>query len=590
MGVHFSTHGPLYSLNQGLGKGTYTAIKILFYVKTYRTLPMSDSIFKFRKNDQIGAAGAEEDHDFLSSCFVDTGDIDLLQDTADRRQIILGRTGTGKSALLIRLRELYGPNVITINPEELALTYVSNSTILNFFAELNVNLDPFFKLLWRHVLTVEVLNHHFEIAGRNDRRSLLDVIGSMFSGTSKRDREMNDAVNYLKEWGASFWKETEYRVKEITDKFEESLNGELKAQLGTDIGSLGGSANAAKTLSKEQKIELHKRGQAVVSKAQVKDLSKVISLLDTILGDRQKKYFILIDKLDENWVEEKLRYKLIMALILTAKDFLKVNNAKIVIALRRDLIERVFRLTRDSGFQEEKYQSLYLPLKWTNDDLIELLDRRIDMMVKRRYTKKRVTHKDLLPDRIHNMAISDYIVQIAPRPRDVISFFNICINQATNLSRLKANNLLNAEGEYSRSRLRALADEWSSDYQTLLEFAPVFQNKPPSFKLDTIDKQKLEKICLDLAVKGKSQNDFLQQKAHELINGNISIDSFTEELFYVFYKIGLVGLKPFTMESESWVDEIGKGVSRAEVGQDVSVLVHPTYRRALGITLDKRKK
>ena len=51
-----------------------------------------------------------------------------------------------------------------------------------------------------------------------------------------------------------------------------------------------------------------------------------------------------------------------MALMQTARDFNEVRYAKVVIALRRDLIERVFRLARDSGFQEEKYQSLYLPL------------------------------------------------------------------------------------------------------------------------------------------------------------------------------------------------------------------------------------
>ena len=63
---------------------------------------MSENIFRFKKNDQIGAAGAEEDLDYLLPCYVNTGDIDLLQDTADRRQIVLGRTGTGKSALLIK--------------------------------------------------------------------------------------------------------------------------------------------------------------------------------------------------------------------------------------------------------------------------------------------------------------------------------------------------------------------------------------------------------------------------------------------------------------------------------------------------------
>ena len=551
---------------------------------------MSELIFKFRKNDQIGAAGAEEDSEYLSSCYVDTGDLALLQDTNDRRQIVLGRTGAGKSALLISLKSKLDSQVIIINPEELALTYVSNSTILNFFCELNVNLDPFFKMLWRHVLTVEVLNHHFELTESDNKKTLLEIISSMFSGDSKKDREMKEAINYLKGWGESFWKETEYRVKEITNKIETSLDGEVKAQLGVNVANLGSAAKAVKKLTEEQRVELHDRGQEIVSKAQVKDLTKVISLIDTILEDRQKKYYVVLDKLDENWVEEKLRYKLIMALILTTKDFIKVKNAKIIIALRRDLVERVFRLTRDSGFQEEKYQSLYLPLKWSKSELIELLDKRIDKLVTRRYTKTKVTHHDLLPEKIHNKSISDYIVQISPRPRDIISFFNICISQATNLSRLKRNELTIAEGEYSRSRLRALADEWSSDYPSLIKFTPLFHNKPPSFKLEIIDKDEIENICTNIAIEGKSSSDLLHQYAYNYINGDIDFDDFNKELIHVFYKVGLVGLKPHTIEAASWVDEIGRGVSKAEIKSDISLQVHPTYYRALGINLDKRKK
>ena len=61
------------------------------------------SSFKFRRTDRIGAAGAEEDREFLDSCFVDTGDLALLENLADNRLIILGRTGTGKTALLQQL-------------------------------------------------------------------------------------------------------------------------------------------------------------------------------------------------------------------------------------------------------------------------------------------------------------------------------------------------------------------------------------------------------------------------------------------------------------------------------------------------------
>lgn len=71
------------------------------------------------------------DHAFLRECFIDTGDIELLLDCNDHRRIVLGRTGSGKTALLAQLSERTN-RVINIKPESLALAYISNSTILPF--------------------------------------------------------------------------------------------------------------------------------------------------------------------------------------------------------------------------------------------------------------------------------------------------------------------------------------------------------------------------------------------------------------------------------------------------------------------------
>jgi hypothetical protein len=543
---------------------------------------VSVSQFKFRRNDQIGTAGAEED-EFLSTCFVDTGDLSLLQNVSDHRQIVLGRTGMGKTALLERLRDVKGEHVITVSPENLALTYVSNSTILKFFSNLGVNLDPFFKLLWRHIFTVEVLTSCFKNLDDAQDKSLLDRITSLFSGNSRNDKEMKEAVKYLQEWGSTFWQETEFRVKEITKKIESELSATLRAKLGTDEVGIGAGAEKAEKLTEGERAELCSRGQEIVSKAQVQDLHKVTKLLDAVLGDRQKQYYIVIDGLDENWIEEKLRYKLIMALILTAKDFIQVRNAKIIIALRKDLIERVFRLNRDSGFQEEKYQSLYLPLVWKKNNLIELLDRRIDALVRRRFTGQPVTHRDFLPKQYNGVAITDYIFTIAQRPRDVISFFNTCISTAQDLSKLGAKQLKDAEAEYSKFRLRALGDEWSADYPSLLDFSKILQRRPSSFKIAAIKDKEIEEFCLDISVQNLGNRDALQQQALQVAEGFVNPDEFKIFLMKVFYRVGLVGLKLQPHQAATWETESSVAMSALDVSSDSSVLIHPTYHRVLGI-------
>jgi hypothetical protein len=536
----------------------------------------------------VGSAGAEEDMEFLSSCFVDTGDLQVLRDMGNPRQLIIGRTGTGKSALLIQLAKIEQGRVINVVPESLALTYLTNSTLLKFFADLGVNLDPFFKLLWRHVLTVEVLKAHFKVNSSTSKESLLDRVKRLVSGSSEEERkEVHEALSYLEKWGKSFWQETEYRVREITSKVENDLKAEAEIALGGKVLSANLGSVLASRLTEEQKLELRERGQNVISQAQIQDLLKVIRLVDFVLSDKQKNYYLVIDGLDENWVEERMRYKLIMALILTARDFQKVRNAKIVVALRRDLIDRVFRVTRESGFQEEKYRSLYLPLTWSDDQLIEILDLRINKLVRPRYTKKVITHKDLLPEKFNKQPISEYICERARRPRDIIDFFNRCIESAPQLTKLRAAELKAAEGEYSRGRLRALGDEWGTDYPKLLDFVAILHNRPKSFKVENVTIDELEGVCLK-AMSGPEDSkttDPICLEVKKIYQGvaNSDLRAFLYFLLHTFYKTGIVGLKLYNHQKESWSDELGASISSTELTEGTSVIVHPALYRAFGI-------
>jgi hypothetical protein len=105
--------------------------------------PKADAKFRFKQVDRIGAADALEDQEFLSQCFLDTGLLGVLRNVDDPRRIVLGRTGSGKTALILEL-ERKEPRCIRIAPESLALPYVSNSTVLDFVSRLGVKLDVFF--------------------------------------------------------------------------------------------------------------------------------------------------------------------------------------------------------------------------------------------------------------------------------------------------------------------------------------------------------------------------------------------------------------------------------------------------------------
>lgn len=544
------------------------------------------SEFKFRRTDTIGAVSAEDDIEFLNTCFVETEEYEALKNIQDIRQIVLGRTGSGKSALFERLKQKEEERVIVIEPQELALTYVSNSSVIRYFSELGVNLDPFYKLLWRHVLTVEVLKRHFESYANSERGGLWNFLIDRFSSQSPKDQAAKEAVRYLQKWGKQFWVKTEYRVKEITTKMEEDLGNQLDVELRAKVLKGEATHGSKSYLSDEKKIEVINRAQQVVSEAQVQDLSKVLDLLEGVLSDRQRHYYILIDRLDENWVEEKLRYRLIMTLLDSVKEISRVSNIKVLVAIRRDLIDRVFRLVREegAGFQEEKYQSLYLPLYWSPRRIIEILDRRVNELVTRRYQKSRsVTHSDLLPQKVNKVPITEFITERAQRPRDVISFFNKCIEEAEDRPRLNADTLKRAEGEYSGQRLKALGDEWYADHPGLLEFAVILEKRSSSFSLDEITSNEIADLCVKSVIDHPDGRGILRELARNVYDGIEDVNDFKRTLFMVFYRIGLVGLKLKSFDKASWVDELGQGVSPSEIDDSTGIVVHTTYRRALGI-------
>ena len=548
------------------------------------------SEFRFRKTDSIGAASAEDDIEFLRTCFVETGEYEVLKDQTDIRQIVLGRTGSGKSALFERLKIDEPDRVISIEPDNLALSYVSNSSVIKCFSDLGVNLDPFYKLLWRHVLTVEVLRRHLDQHSVKESGHFWNNLLQRFSSETVEDKGSKQAVQYLREWGEKFWLETEFRVREITTKLEDRLAAEVKAKTGIDIAKVEASSKAENFLSNEQKIEIINRGQHVVSQTQVQDLSKVTGLLKELLSDRQKYYYILIDRLDENWIEEKLRYRLIMALIDSLREISRVPNIKILLAIRRDLIDRVFRLTRETGFQEEKYQSLYLPLRWSPNHIMEILDKRIDLLVTRRYEKgKKVAHRDLLPRKIEKISIKEFITTRALRPRDAIGFFNKCIEVAEGKPKLNADTLQRAEGEYSRQRLRALGDEWYADYNGLLDFTAVLKNHPRSFSLKSIPYDDISELCLKSAINYPGGQGILRSSAKNVAENIMPVEDFKRMLFMIFYRTGLIGLKLETFQSASWIDELGQGVSASEIDDNTRIVIHPTYYRALGTRVEKRR-
>ena len=409
--------------------------------------------FTFRKQDTIGVNDAEDDKSFLLNCFINTGDYDAVLNFDNRRCLILGRTGAGKTALLTKLKEdkQYKDTVITIDAEALAMQHISNSSIVKNLFELDIDLNTFFKLLWRHELCVEIFTHHFKVTDNYEGENIIEQLRSKFKKTNPKHLR---ALNYLLDWKDNFWKQDNNHVIEMLNKTE----SELGANFGAAVSGIGAGVSGKKTISKEEKHTLKQQAQSVVDGMQMKEVTQLLDMLNEVIEYQQKQYYIVIDKLDEGWADNSIRYRLIKALIETVRDINRFDNLKPLVVLRQDLLGHVFEVTKDTGFQEEKFASLYLPVTWTRGELTRLLDERINYSFCSRYRKKhQVTHQDILPENVNGHKAIDFILdRTLMRPRDAIDFFNLCISEAVESPLIEGQMVLDAERIYSRDRLDSL--------------------------------------------------------------------------------------------------------------------------------------
>jgi hypothetical protein len=431
---------------------------------------------KLRSDFNLGGEAAEADP-LLDAAFYDSGLYSSIKNPANPHCFLIGRTGSGKSALLRHLRDERPDHVIRINPEDLSLPYLLDLQVVQTLTSMGVRLDPFYVALWKHVFLVEIIRHRYHIDSPIAKRTFIDNLRARIG----RDASKRAALDYLDAYGESFWCETDQRVREISQNFAKGFDLAANAQgQFPGVGKAAVAADLKRSAATQIKTQENELYQRIVNEAQLARLNKMIEILDEeILDSAQNFTYIVIDDLDRDWVDDQVSNDLIRCLFRTTLDMQGVRNLKIIIALRTNIFEHLDFGSRTGG-QEEKFRSLKQDVRWTKGELQHMADERAKLAGQRGEFTHITSVKALLP--VHSrqgiFPLDHILSRTLMRPRDLIAFLNEALRLASGKSRLAWKDIDSAEGEYSHNRLLALRDEWKQNYPHLEKVFEKFRGCP----------------------------------------------------------------------------------------------------------------
>lgn len=483
---------------------------------------MSTWVFR---NSKIGNLDAESDQLFLDNCFVTTSMYETLLnfnkgDPNSFKRVIVGRTGSGKTAILKKLSvdkliKLSG----SVEAESTVFEHIMNNVFISNLILNKVDLRAFYKSLWVHVLLVKIIELLFE--GKNSS-NIFETIQNALSQSARKNKQQTS--DYVEKYKENFFNDKV--LTEITDKLQSEVSGKLNLKF----------LDASGLLTEEQVEKVQRETSRYVSSELLRQQKDIISsLAKTAPSEEQRKILISIDDLDRSWLSShEIRYDFINALLDAFKELMDIRAVKILISIRTDILNGVYE---NNLRQDEKDKSLIIPIEWNKHDIRLVLDRRISYLIKDQYSKNHnPTFKDIFDFSVRNEPAEDFILdRTMLRPRDAIDFVNMCFSKAEGETTVSEDAVIDAEESFYSSRKTALCKEWQSLYPHIegyidcLSFIPektfdsnVFSNNQCATQVQS---KIIEKLSQD------------HQVSTKISEGNF------EELLKVWFMVGVVGIK-----------------------------------------------
>ncbi len=470
----------------------------------------------------LGSAQAEADRQMLSQGFIETADYQALLHTTDFSYVV-GRRGTGKSAIYQRLKDVLssdtGTILITEEPQDYEMLEMQ-SLLASISKEYRL-LRPISRLLW----TV-----HFLL------RSTSAVSTHYLFNKSENAVFLNEYIKRHQDYC-------------------------------TGSGITNCMAILKRTLSGSPSKE--EIARIIATNYQVR---QVTDSLHEALEKTELRIVALYDRLDEAWVPDVPSVSILGGLARTASEYRERRFPFYPILFIRDnMIRALAQLDDDFTRHIEGHT---LRLQWNEESLFHFIAARLRIVLKLDSVENEVKVWNRFAQReLQNREGFNKCLRFTLfRPRDILVLLNESYVNATREGRnvLIENDIEKSAISISQYRLEDLCKEYDKVLPGLRLFVTSFHGLPALQPFRAVSDH-LQYIA--------DHNDYADSAARDLI-----LFETGSEMFSALYSVGFIGLKDASSGNYLFCHD-GAMSELLTADPNRETLIHPCYWKALDISV-----
>lgn len=471
------------------------------------------------KSNPLGDTTAENDTRMLSDAFVATADFRSLIESDDRT-VVVGRRGTGKSALFLQLQKHWEKNkrvvVLSFSPEDTEI--IGFRSLMKPFSESFNLARAATRLLWRYALLMEIADY---IAGNYKLASLVG-----------RDERLKEHLTQWNETKGTFLTKCRYIAKKyLTSDSPEEAVGDLPGNL---------------------------------------DLQRVEEKVLDLLASADRKIVILMDRLDEGYEPDAVGIGIIAGLAYAAIELNKKSESIRPIVFLRDNIYRA--LAKEDPDYSRNIEGQVIRLHWDWAQLLSVATSRLKISFRLDIEKdQRVWDRCTAGELQGREGFKKCLQFTLYRPRDLLSLLNEAFFCAARHGRTTAiiEDLQYSAESISMARLEDLWKEYQRIFPSIQIATTCFKGGEPELSASTA----LE-IINNALIEIEERGDHSALAEARLLQPSGILQS--------LYSVGFIGVHDSKTSSFSFCHD-GRTPDKGFADTD-KVLVHPCYWLGLNLS------